>query len=299
MRLAPRSAAATGAPLRIALLPIDTDSLPYYAQELGTFQQAGIDAQISVIQAGSSVVSAIVGGSIDVGFTNPISLAAAHLRDIPIVAIAAAGIYEVHEVPTAAIVVPKTSPIKTARDLNGKTMACSGLKTLGQWAPAAWIDKNGGDSSSVKFAEMPFPDMPLALSQGHVDAAFPAEPFITVAKDVARVFADAFAAVAPRFTLGIWVTTRQWADAHRELVAAFANVMSKTAAWSNQNHAQSATILSKYAKLEPGVAASMARVPNATRLSEADLQPVIDLAVRYGTLPTPAIAAGQLIYKST
>jgi ABC-type nitrate/sulfonate/bicarbonate transport system substrate-binding protein len=289
--------AAGGTPLRIALLPIDTDSLPYYAQELGYFQQAGIDADISVIQAGSSVVSAIVGGSLDIGFTNPISLAAAHLSGIPIVAIAAAGIYQLHEVPTAAILVPKNSPVRTAKDLNGKIMACSGLKNLGQWAPALWIDKNGGDSSTVKFVEMPFPEMPVALATGRVDSAFPAEPFITIAKDSSRIFGDAFASVAPRFNLGIWVTSQQWADSHKDVARAFANVMSKTAAWSNANHAQSAGILAKYAKLETSVASSMARVPNATSLQAGDLQPVIDLAVKYGTLAR-YVPADQLIYRT-
>ena len=294
---APRVARGAGTPVNIALLPIDTDSLPYYAQELGYFQQAGIDANISVIQAGSSVVSAIVGGSLDIGFTNPISLASAHLSGIPIVAIAAAGIYQLHEIPTAAILVPKNSPIRAAKDLNGKTMACSGLKNLGQWGPAIWIDKNGGDSSTMKFTEMPFPEMPVALASGRVDSAFPAEPFITIAKDSARVLADAFASVAPRFNLGIWVTSRQWADAHKDLVSEFAGVMSKTAAWSNNNHAQSAAILAKYAKLDPSIASSMARVPNATRLQAADMQPVLDLALKYGTLPT-AVAAEQLIYRA-
>ena len=57
------------------------------------------------------------------------------------------------------------------------------------------------------------------------------------------MLADAFAAVAPRFNLGIWVTSKQWADAHKPLVTAFANVMAKTAQWSNANHPQSAAIL--------------------------------------------------------
>jgi NitT/TauT family transport system substrate-binding protein len=293
----PRAVSAAGTPVRIALLPIDTDSLPYYAQDLGYFQEAGIEPQIQVIQAGSSVVTAIIGGAIDIGFTNPISLAAAHLAGIPIVAIASAGVYEAREVPTAAIMVPKNSTIKTARDFSCKTMACSGLKTLGQWAPAAWIDKNGGDSSAVKFAEMPFPDMPLALAQERVDAAFPAEPFVTRSKDVSRVFADAFASVAPRFSLGIWVTSKAWADAHRDLVTAFANVMAKTATWSNGHNRESSLILAKYAKLEPAVASSMARVRNAPRLVASDMQPVIDLAAHYGTLPSPPISADQLIYK--
>jgi NitT/TauT family transport system substrate-binding protein len=293
----PRLASAAETTVRMALLPIDTDACLYYAKDLGYFQDAGIDADIQVIQAGSAVVSAIVGGSIDIGFTNPISLATAHLRGVPIVAIAPGGVYAAHNA-TAAIVVPKNSKIKDARDFSGKTMACSGLKTIGQWAPAAWIDKNGGDSRQVQFVEMPFPDMPLALAQGRVDSAFPAEPFITQARDVSRVFVDAYAAIAPRFSIGIWVTTVQWADAHRDLVAKFAQVIARTATWANAHRDQSATILTKYIKLDPVVAKNMSRVLYASRLLPSEMQPIIDLAAHYGTLPTPAVSAEQLVYKA-
>jgi NitT/TauT family transport system substrate-binding protein len=263
---------------------------------MGFFQEAGIDAQLQIMQAGATIVAAIVGGSLDIGFTNPIALAAAHLRGVPIVAIAPGGIYEGRPA-TAAIVVPKTSKIKTARDFSGKTMACSGLKGLGQWAPAAWVDKNGGDSRQIQFVEMPFPDMPLALAQGRVDAAFPAEPYITIARDSSRTFADAYAAIAPRFSIGVWVTTAQWADAHRDVVARFAQVIAKTAAWANSHHEQSAAILAKYVKLEPSVANTMLRVKYAPRLLASDVQPIIDLAAHYGALPN-AVAAEQLMYKT-
>lgn len=294
--LTARRASAAGTPVRMALLPIDTDSCLFYANDQGFFTEAGIDAQIQIIQAGSAVIAAILGGSIDVGFTNPISLAAAHLRGIPIVAIAPGGVYDSRSPATAAIVVPKSSKLKSARDFNGTTMACSGLKTLGQWGPAAWLDRNGGDSKQVQFTEMPFPDMPLALANGRVDSAFPAEPFITESSAAARVFADAFAAVAPRFSLGIWVTTTQWADAHRDVVARFAQAIAKAAAWGNTHHEQSSEILTKYLKLDATVAKGMRRVRYAERLSAAEMQPVIDLAVRYGTLPSPPVAAGQLLY---
>jgi NitT/TauT family transport system substrate-binding protein len=294
--LATRRAASAADALKIALLPVDPAACGYYAKDLGYFSDAGIDAEIQVIQAGSAVVAAVVAGSLDIGWSNPISIAAAHLRGVPIVAIAGGGLYVAHEV-TSAIVVPKNSALKTAKDFNGKTMACSGLRTVGQWGPAAWIDKNGGDSSAVKFVEMPFPDMPLALAQARVDSAFVAEPFITLAKNDSRVFVDALAAVAPRFTFGCWTATQQWAESHRDLVARFAQVMARTATWANAHHAESAAILSQISKLDLAVAKSMLRVTYAPRLLNSDIQPVLDLATHYGTLPT-TVSADQIVFKA-
>jgi NitT/TauT family transport system substrate-binding protein len=279
----------------MAVLPIDTDAVAYYASDLGYFKDAGIDTEIGVIQAGSTVVSAILGGSLDIGFTNVIALAAARLHNIPLVAVGPGGIYAANN-PTASIMIPKDSPIKTAADFSGKTMACSGLKNLGQWAPAIWIDKNGGDSSKVQFIEMPFPDMPLALGSHRVDSAFPAEPFVTQSKNVARIFGDAYAAIAPQFSIGVWVTTKDWADAHKDIVAKFAQAIGRAAAWANTHHTESGAILAKYGKLEPAVTQAMSRVKYATRTTASDLQPTIDLAAHYGALPS-SVPADTLIYK--
>lgn len=293
--VAPRLVSAADATIRIALLPVDSAACVYYAKDLGYFEDVGINAEVQVIQAGSAIVAAILSNVIDIGWSNPISVAAAHLRGLPIVAIAAGGVYARHEA-TAALVVPKNSQIKNAHDFSGKTLACSGLKTLGQIAPAAWIDKNGGDSRQVQFVEMPFPDMPLALSQERVDSAFPAEPFVTMAKNSSRFFADAFGAIAPRFEVGVWVTTQQWADAHRDLVGKFAQVMAKTAAWANGHRDQSAVILSKYSKLDLSIVKTMLRQSYATGLAPGDMQPVLDAATHYGALPT-SLSANQLIFK--
>ena len=58
----------------------------------------------------------------------------------------------------SGLVVAATSPIRQAKDLNGKTIACTALHSVAETAPRAWIDENGGDSSLVvKFIEFPLP----------------------------------------------------------------------------------------------------------------------------------------------
>ena len=70
---------------------------------------------------------------------------------------------------------------RTPADLNGKTLAVAGLGSFAQYSAQYWIDKNGGDSKTVKFVEVSPPEMPAALEAHRVDAAAPFEPGITLA----------------------------------------------------------------------------------------------------------------------
>jgi NitT/TauT family transport system substrate-binding protein len=290
---APAARASAAVPLRIATLPIDASALAYYAQDVGYFQADGFDVSIQNIANGAAIAAGIASGSLDVGWSNIVSLAAAYKHGIPVAVIAAGGLYE-RGSKTSLLMVRKDSALRTAADLEGKTIGCTGLTNIGQFGPELWIDKNGGSSSAVHFIEFPLPQLPAALEQGRIDAAWLAEPFIQVATPYARVFAPCFDVVAPRWMLGAWFTTPAWAAAHKDVVEKFRATMAKTAAWANRNHAQSALILAKYAKIDPAVAAHMTRVPYASGVDAGEMQPVIDLAARYGAL-TATFPAQELI----
>jgi len=45
------------------------------------------------------------------------------------------------------------------------------LRGIGELMASAWIDKNGGDSTTVHFIELPFQQSEAALAQGRADAA--------------------------------------------------------------------------------------------------------------------------------
>lgn len=288
------SAARAATALRIATLPIDGTALAYYAQDLKYFPDAGLDVTIQSMSNGAAIATAVIAGTFDVGWSDSISLAAAHKRGLPVTIIGAGGIHTPGSLATQ-LMVRKDSPLRTAADLTGKVIGCTGLVNVGQFGPELWIDKNGGQSSTVKFVEVPLPALPAALQQGRVDAAWLAEPFIHAAEPFARTFALCFDAVAPTWMLGAWFTTTAWAGANREAVAAFRAVMSKTATWANANQAQSAVILAKYANLDPNVLRDMHRIAYGTRPEASQLQPVIDLAARYGAISAP-FPAQELLY---
>ncbi len=290
----PRDARAAD-PLHIATIPLDAGAEAYYALDLGYFRDAGIDATIDPIASGAATASAVAGGTIDIGFSNLISISAAYKRNVPFTLLAPGSLYTA-TIPTSVLMVPLNSPARTAKDLNGKVFAVNGLKTITEYAPKLWIDKNGGDSTTVKFVEMTFPDIIQALAANRIDAAIVADPFIAQAKAGARIFANAYDAIGARYIIGCWFTTKQWAAAHQDLASRFAQAIARTAAWANTHKPQSGVILAKYAKMDPAVTASMLRVDYAPRFTPDLMQPVIDLAARYGGLPA-TFPAEELVYK--
>lgn len=280
--------------LRLATLPIDGTALAYYAKDLNYFQDSGLDVTIQSITNGAVITSAVIANSIDIGWSNIISLAAAYKRGLPVVIIGAGGIHTPGSLATQ-LMVRKDSPLRTARDLSGKIIGCTGLANVGQFAPELWIDQNGGQSTSIKFIEVPLPELPAALEQSRVDAAWLAEPFIQTAEPFARTFATCFDAVAPRWMLGAWFTTPAWASVHRDAVMSFRAVMTKTATWANANQQQSGIILAKYLNLSPTMVTHMYRITYGTQPEAAQVQPVIDLAARYGAIAA-SFPAQELLY---
>jgi NitT/TauT family transport system substrate-binding protein len=289
--------AQTAGTIRIATLPIDSAAEVFYAKDNGFFDRAGLDAQIQILGPGAGA-QAVVANAVDVGYAPIDALATAHEKRIPFVVIAAASNYlSTQTGHIAALVVPGNSPIRQAKDFNGKTIAASGLKSLAEYGPRAWIDGNGGDSSTAKFVELAFPEMPAALAANRVDAAWITEPFVTIAKEQSRILGYGFDSIAREFVISAWFTTSQWATDHPDLVRRFATVMRETALWANKNHARSGEVLGKYVKLDTTVVAAMTRSHYVESLNVATVQPLINVAAKYAKFDS--FPAQELIYKPT
>jgi NitT/TauT family transport system substrate-binding protein len=290
LALAAPAGAADLVPLNIAVIPTDSAAQVFYAQDEGFFRDAGLDVHLSNMQSSSAIVSAMVGGGIDVGNATVGSAANARAHEIKVKFIAPAGLW-VNTAPTAQLVTVKGSPLKKPADFVGKTIAVTGLGDLVYWAARAWLDGTGIDSAKAKYVELPEPEMVAALKQGRVDGAVLIEPFLSAASDQVAEVAPVDDYVAKRFLATGWLVTDAWLQAHPDIAARFAAVMQKTAEWANTHHKESAEILLRYTKLTPDVAAKMTRVTYGTTLDASLITPVIANAQKYNPFPTPVTAA--------
>lgn len=297
----PQSALAQSARLnlRVAANANDTYASPYYAQDQGFFSRNGLNVDLQTIANGAAIASAVTAGAIDIGVAVPVTLANAYLRGLPLVIIAAGSI-SLPSAPAIRLCVSKTSTLKTAKDIEGKTVALNALGVGLDLSLHAWMAVNGGDFSTVKLVEVTFSEMGAALDRGTADAAVFAEPAYTVALrqyDIQSLAALDSVVGAP-YLVSAWFTTRDFADKHPEEIARFTRAIYATQNWANSHHPETAVMIAKYSKLDLNIARTMTRCAWATQLRPADIQVYLDIAAKYGGLPRP-VSATSLIYTRT
>jgi NitT/TauT family transport system substrate-binding protein len=276
-------AAAQAGTLRIGNVPIDSSSAIFAARDQGFLSRAGLTADVQEFSNGGAIAAAVASGALDVGGINVLTLAAAHERGVPLKIIASGSTYTTKDA-TTAMLVPKSSPLRTARDLTGKTVAVNVLKGIAHVSAQSWIDKNGGDSKSVRFIEIPFSTMPSTLAANRVDAAVVAEPALSQARDETRLFAKSYDGIGDLWMIDAWVATDAWIAANAETARRFGDAMRQAAVWANRNQDKTAVVVSAAMKIDPAVVRSMRRATFLEHANLAVVQPVIDVGAQYGAL---------------
>jgi NitT/TauT family transport system substrate-binding protein len=274
--------------LKMAGVPEDSATTVLYGIQSGLFKPYGLDVGMEPQHNGPSVMSGVIGNSYQFGKSSTPPLISAFGKGLPFTIIMPAGVYDSRG-PIAALLVKSDSPVKKASDLNGKTIAVGALNDIHSLAVLAWMDKNGGDISSIKFVEIPIGEIPVALETGRVVAGSVNEPVLSAAlnDEKLRSIAHHFDGIAPRFMYTAWFTTKTYAAANPSVVRNMSLALKKAATYVNAHHAETADLIAKFTSLEPAQVAKMTRVEQGTTLDPKLVQPVIDAMLKYKTLAQP------------
>ena len=271
--------------VRIGLSEGDDATPTLYAIKTGLFKKYGIDAQLVPMPSGAAGLAALAGGSIEVGGTSLLPFLSARSKGIPLTIIAPLATYSTDSV-YAVILVKKDAPYKTGRDLNGKTIASPALRDLNWVASMAWIDQNGGDSSTVKSIEVPSSVIPAALEDGRIDAATVTTPRYVQAVNAGKVRAlgKSYESIAKHFTFAAMVSQVDYAAKNPDLVARFGRAIRDATLYTNTHHAQTLPLYAAFAKIDPKDIADAPRAESTPYVDPKDILPMINVAVRYNIL---------------
>ena len=251
-----------------------------------TLPQSGLDVVLTANTSGSAISAAIAGGAIDIGKASLLGLIAGHVHGVPFTLVAPAALYNA-ESPVTATIVRADSPLKTARDLTGKTVSVQSVKGILQIVTMNWIDQQGGDSSAVKFIELPPSSVAPALAAGRVDAATFTNPLLAaaIASKQAKIFAYPFDSLGKRYLMAGYFCTTDYAAKNADTVARFARVIAEASAYTNAHPAETVDMVAKFTSVAPSDVAHMTRVTCGIRLDPRDIQPVVDVAAKYNVIP--------------
>jgi NitT/TauT family transport system substrate-binding protein len=286
---------AQSAAIRVGGLTSDTFAMGYYAQDMGFFSKAGLNVQMLQFNNGSAQAEAAAGGSLDIGAGEATELANGAIRGLPFAIIAGGSLYNT-KAPTTLLVVAKNSPIKAAKDLEGKTIAVPALVALTATAVRAWLVENGADLAKVRFVELPLSQQAEAIARGTVDAAHLGEPQLTAGSALIQPIAKPYDSIAKQFLISDWFTTKDWLAKNPDAAKRFVAAVYEAQRWANANRDDSMAILAKYAKYDLDRVRGMRRCAYATSCDPRLIQPVLDAGTKYKALPRP-FSATDLIVK--
>jgi NitT/TauT family transport system substrate-binding protein len=269
-------------PVRVGTFASESTGGIFYAQDQGFMAKHGLNAVINLAAGGAAVGAAIIGGDLDMGEADVVTIAIAHDKGIPFQFVAPGELHS-NKFPTLAVVVG--SPIvKNGKDFNGKTMACNVARGFGSLITNAWIDNNGGDSSTVKWVEMPFGALVAATQKGTIDGYCAPEPFLDLGATAGlHVLVMDNRPVCDPYIQGGWFASKDFIKQHPSIVNAFSLAILEANEWANKNPDATAAIISKYSKVPINVIKGMKmRGEYQAKFTPATMQPLIDASAKYG-----------------
>ena len=281
----PSFAQSANAPitLRLGATPSDDMTPIVYGMKAGIYQRAGLDLQITRMRNGPAVMEGVISGGFDIGKTSIQTVFDAHEKGLPFTICAIAIVFQAKS-PYAGYIVPKDSPIRTAKDFNGLTISTGAMGGIGQTAMYAWLDKNGADSKSVKFVEIPYTAAVAAVESGRVAAAEMSYPNMAVALEHGLRMIPVFDSLGAEYPFVVWVTTKDYSAKHPENVRAFCRAYSEASTYTNGHHAETAPLMAEFTGLPLETIQHMARAEAGPRVIPSQIQYVIDTCAKLGAI---------------
>jgi NitT/TauT family transport system substrate-binding protein len=278
--------AAEATTLRVGVIPIADVAPLYLGVEQGFFEQENLTIEPQLAEGGAAITPAVLSGDFQIGFSNTVSLLIAASKDLP-VTIISQGVLggKTEDEAWADLLVLKNGPIKEPKDLEGKTIAVNTLKNVCEVTIRASLADMGVDDSTLKFTEVPFPDMNAALEAGRVDGACVVEPFVsqgTAGK--ARGIDPFYVNTAPDLTVATYFTSKQYAEENPEVVERFVTAMEKSLDYAQSNPDAVREILGEYTQIPPEVAQNIKLPQWRPELTVDTIERLSELSLQYGLI---------------
>jgi NitT/TauT family transport system substrate-binding protein len=245
--------------ITVAAIPASDLAGLYVALDDGLFAQQGLHVTIKKIPSSQSVIAAQLNGQVDISAGSYVPYIAAQAAGARFRILAEASTLRSD---TRALVVSAHSNVKTITDLVGKKIGVNGTNSIGTLLISALLRENGISPGKVHFVTdtKGFPAMPGQLQQGEWQAAFLAEPYVTIAGEQYgdEVLADLDQGATTNFPIDGYVATRAWAQRHPKTAAAFVRAIEEGQTIAASDTAAAQAAIGQADQLSPVVTGVMA-----------------------------------------
>jgi NitT/TauT family transport system substrate-binding protein len=270
-------------------VPVTDVAALYLGEEVGIWKKHGLQLKANIASTGA--VPAVLSGEYHFGFTALVNVLQARDKGLPLKIIAAGSSSTgVKGADVTMIHAGPKSGIKSANDLEGKTVSVNALNGLLQMMGKAAVKADGGDPAKVRFIELGFPEALAALQAGKIDAMVGAEPFGTAA--IAAGFpaiASPYQAMSSKSMLtSSYFTSEPQLKANPELFKKIRAAINESLDYAQQHPDEVRKQLPKFTKLGPDVAAKLILPSYLTQIPREAVDMFSKSGNEFGMLTKPA-----------
>ncbi len=263
-----------------------------YVAALSTdsFAASGLELNQKVVNSGAAAIPLLLNGQLQFTAADTVGALQAISKNVPLVVVANATTSgSSPETDATGIMVKGDSPIRSAKDLEGKKVAVNGIGNSAQLSAQVAIDKLGGDSSKVQFVETPPSTMNASVGNGTIDAAVLSEPGISQGKAMGlRALFSPMSTALPSVPLFVYVTSQSYLAQHRDVVQKFAQDMVKANTYASQNPDFVRNFAVQNQKLTPEQAANLILpVFTPPTVEKPAMQQWTDAMLKYKSISAP------------
>ena len=208
----------------------------YVAKNEGFFAKHHIDATLTSIGSPQIVMTGLFSGQSQIAMSNPVQLLTAVNGGLDFVVIAGGTRVTAAKDPVGLDLRPDV-PYTSAADLKGLSIGVPGFNSAAFMAFKGWLQQRHVDPSTIHFVEVQM-SAENDLLQGHkLDGVLAIEPYTTeiVKNGAGKLVSHFMHDLAPDRPSLFWISTRAWAQANPQVVAAFRESMADAIKFINAN----------------------------------------------------------------
>lgn len=271
--------------VRVAALPIAETGAIWAAETEGIFADHGLELEIIPSQGGAQAIPALQNGDIDIAIAQPFGAFRANLADLPIRIIGNYANSNAEGEDVNSVVAGADSGITDLADLSGKRVSVNSLGAAGDVTIMKAVDDAGGDSSTIEFVEVAFPEVPAQLDAGNIDAAWAPDPFRNQVVDAGGAdLVYPYQATIPGLTVLTNVTSTEVLDRDPELIEDWSAALDEALQFAAENEDAVREAIASNLEIPAEVVDGIVFPEFTSTIDTDDLQSLVDLAVGYSVL---------------
>lgn len=269
------------------VIPVTDIGPVYMAQQNGVFEENGFDLTLQKAGSSTEIIQAMQSGQVQIGYGGTTGVFQAVEGGIDLVMIAAAS--STPEDPENGIndlLITADSPLKSAKDLEGKKVAVNAPGGYTQLLADIAITAEGGDPKKVQYVQMAVPDQPAALESGAIDSFVAGEPFGTLGREEKGfvTLANPFEYLSDEpVVAGVWYALRSEVEANPEMYEKLAETIDAANTYALENDEELRENIAEFTGIDPALAerirlGTYGKYP----LTEENLKPIADWSLELG-----------------